>query len=142
MGLATLHLLATLALADIHPVAPSAPPAHAESPPPAKTIAADQARQHVGQLVTVTCKVQHAKFATAPDRVYLDSEKDYRDPKNMGVLIEAEALPVFSKAGIAKPAAHYDGKTIRITGKPFLRDNSVFIKADRPDQIKIIEPPK
>jgi hypothetical protein len=106
------------------------------------TIQADQARAHLGERVTVTFKVQHAKFATEPDRVYLDSEKDYRDPKNLGVLIEAASLPAFKKAGIDKPADHYDGKTIRITGKLFEREKNVFIKAEKPDEIAVIETEK
>ena len=114
----------------------------AEELSPSKVVTAHQARKHVGERVTVTFKVQHAKFATMPDRVYLDSEQDYRDPKNLGILIEADALPAFTKAGIKQPQAHYDGKTIRITGTPFLHDDTVFIKVERPDQIEIIVLPK
>ena len=135
-----LHFLVAFALAAVSPLALPHLSAAAEPAAAPKSITADQARQHVGQLVIVTFKVQHAKSATKPDRVYLDSEKDYRDPKNLGVLIEADALPAFTKAGIDKPATHYDAKTIRITGKPFLRDDTVFIKADRPDQIQLIDP--
>ncbi len=107
----------------------------------AKEIPAESARQHLNERVTVQFKIQHAKFATNPDRAYLDSEKDHRDPNNLGILIEADALPAFRKGGIAKPAEHYDGKTIRVTGKPFLRDDNVFIKAERPGDIKVIKSP-
>jgi hypothetical protein len=107
--------------------------------PAAKTITAEGARKHVDERVTVTFKVRHAKFATDPDRVYLDSEKDYKDPKNLGLLIEADALPAFRKAGIEKPAEHYDGKTIRATGKVFLRDELVLIKLEKPEQIEIVK---
>ncbi|QDT55552.1 hypothetical protein Pan44_35960 [Caulifigura coniformis] len=107
--------------------------------PVPKSIAADQARKHVGDRVTVQFKVLHTKAAKEPDRVYLDSEKDYRDPRNLGVLIEADALPSFAKVGIKNPAAHYDGKTIRITGNLFLRDDNVFIRAKAPGDIKIVD---
>jgi hypothetical protein len=107
--------------------------------PAAKVIKAEEARKHVGQRVTVTFKVQHAKFATNPDRVYLDSEKDYKDAKNLGLLIEADALPAFKKGGIEKPSEHYDGKTVRATGKLFLRDDLVFIKLEKPEQIEIVK---
>ena len=106
---------------------------------PAREIAAAQARQHLNQRVTVQFKVLHAKAASGPDRVYLDSEKDYKDPRNLGILIEAAALPSFRKAGIEKPADHYDGKTIRLTGKPYLRDGLVFISAARPEEIEIVK---
>ena len=111
----------------------------ADTPAPAKEIAAADARKHVGERVTVQFKVQHTKSATNPDRVYIDSEKDYRDPKNLGVLIEADSLPAFKKAGIEKPAEHYDAKSIRISGNLFLRDDNIFITAERTDQIEIIK---
>lgn len=107
---------------------------------PAKAIKPEDARKHVDQRVTVTFKVQHAKFATNPDRVYLDSEKDYKDPKNLGLLIQADALPEFKKAGIEKPAEHYDGKTVHATGKVFLKDDLVFIGLEKPAQIEIVKP--
>ena len=40
--------------------------------PSVKVIKAEEARKYVDQQVTVTFKVQHAKFAMNPDRVYLD----------------------------------------------------------------------
>ncbi|OAI57732.1 hypothetical protein AYO47_07690 [Planctomyces sp. SCGC AG-212-M04] len=110
--------------------------------PVPRVIKADEARKHVDERVTVTFKVQHAKFATDPDRVYLDSEKDYKDPKNLGLLIEADSLPTFRKARIEKPAEHYDAKMVRATGKVFLRDDLVFIKLEKPEQIEIVKAPR
>jgi len=104
-----------------------------------KVITPREARQNIGARVTVEFKVRHTKAAKAPDRVYLDSETDYRDPKNLGVLIEADALPAFEKARIKNPAEHYDGKTIRITGAVFLRDDNVFIKATVPGDIEVVQ---
>ncbi len=112
----------------------------AEEPSPAaKIITADVARNHVGQKVTVTFKVLHTKAATNPERVYIDSEKDYRDPRNLGILIESDSLPAFAKAGIPKPATHYEGKNVRITGTPFLRNGDLFIRATEPSQIEILD---
>ena|SRR5436189_4528203 len=107
----------------------------------AKAIKAEEARKHIDERVTVTFNVQHAKFATDPDRAYLDSEKDYKDQKNLGLLIEADSLPAFKKAGIEKPAEHYAAKTVRATGKVFLRDNLVFIRLEKPEQIEIVKTP-
>lgn len=134
-GMLVLPVLLAMAVVPATPTAGN-PPATA-----AKEIPAKSARQHLNERVTVQFKIQHAKFATDPDRVYLDSEKDYRHPKNLGILIEAAALPAFRKGGIEKPAEHYDGKTIRVTGKPFLRDDNVFIIAERPGDIEIIKTP-
>ncbi len=106
-----------------------------------KTIEARQARQFLNQKVTVTFKVRHAKAACDPARVYLDSEEDYRHPDNLGVLIEAAALPAFEKAGIPRPAEHFDGKTIQVTGTPVLRDDLVFIVTTDPGGLRIAMPP-
>src|SRR5271166_2417000 len=48
--------------------------------------------------------------------IYLDSEEDFKDEKNLGVAISAEAAEKFKKQGIADPAAHFAGKTIRVRG--------------------------
>jgi hypothetical protein len=104
-----------------------------------KAIKPDEARRHVGQAVSVTMLVRHAKHSEKTKRTYLDSEKDYRDEKNLGILIEDADLEKFSKAGIEDPHAYYDGKTIRVTGKPFLEENLIFIRASAPEQITVLE---
>jgi len=111
------------------------------APAAATKIEPKDARNHVDQRVTVTFKVQHTKASTDPDRVYIDSEKDYKDPANLGLLIDAAGLAAFKKAGIEKPAEHFDGKTVRVTGKVFLKDGLVFIALEKPGQIEIVKTP-
>lgn len=104
-----------------------------------KEIAPAEARKHIGENVRVTMPVRKTKDSDKTKRIYIDSETDYRDAKNLGVLIEYAAKAKFKDAGIAEPHIHYKDKTIRVTGKPFLEDGLVFIKADSPDQITIVE---
>jgi len=104
-----------------------------------KQIKPEEARKHIGQNVRVTLLVRKTKDSPKTKRTYLDSETDYRDPKNLGVLIEEAAKPKFKDAGIAEPHVYYKDKTIQVTGKPFIEDDTVFIKAEGPDQITIVE---
>jgi hypothetical protein len=104
-----------------------------------KQIKPEEARKHVGQNVRVTMLVRKTKDSAKTKRIYLDSETDYRDPKNLGVLIEEAAMPKFKDAGIAEPHVYYKAKTIQVTGKPFIEDETVFIKAEGPDQITIVK---
>jgi hypothetical protein len=104
-----------------------------------KDITPAEARKHIGENVRVTMLVKKTKDSPKTKRIYLDSETDYRDVKNFGVLIEESAKAKFKDAGIAEPHVHYKDKTIRVTGKPFLEDDLVFIKVESPGQIEIIE---
>jgi hypothetical protein len=111
----------------------------AEPPQKPKDIQPDEARQHVGALVRVTMPVRKTKDSEQTKRVYLDSQTDYRDPKNLAVLIEYAAKAKFAEAGIEQPHLYYKDKTIQVTDKPFVEDDLVFIKAETPEQISIIE---
>jgi hypothetical protein len=104
-----------------------------------KDIAPAEARKHIGESVRVTMLVRKTKDSDKTKRVYLDSETDYRDAKNFGVVIEYAAKAKFKDAGIAEPHVYYKDKTIRVTGKPFLEDGLVFIKAASPEQITVVE---
>ena len=61
----------------------------ADDDPPRK-ISAEDARQHLGEKVSVRFRVQSSKDAKKRNVVYLDSEKDFTDPKNLGIIIPQE----------------------------------------------------
>ena len=71
--------------------------------------------------------------------IYLDSEKDYRDPKNLGVIINKAGAAAFAKAGVKDPAAHFKGKTIRVTGTVSQMDKKIRLVVEDPKQIEIVE---
>lgn len=107
-----------------------------------KVIPAAEARKHLDEQATVELTVQSAKHAVPRRVTYLDSETDFKDPRNLAVLIPDDALPRFAEAGINDPAAHYKGKTVRVTGKiVLLRElDAVRIEVAGPAQIVEVKP--
>ena len=71
--------------------------------------------------------------------IFLDSETDYKDEKNMAVVINEEGAARFKKAGIEEPAGHFKGKTIRVTGTVTLFNDRPRIVVSDPAQVTIVE---
>jgi hypothetical protein len=71
--------------------------------------------------------------------IYLDSEDDFKDPNNLGVAISAEAAAKFKAKGIADPAAHFLGKTIRVRGCVMKFEERPYLPVHDPDQITVVE---
>jgi hypothetical protein len=84
------------------------------------------------------------RVAAAKDRlekrgiVYLDSEPDFKDPKNLGVAISARAAEKFKGQGISDLAAYFQGKTIDVRGCVMRFEDRPYLPVLEPDQIKIV----
>jgi hypothetical protein len=74
--------------------------------------------------------------------IYLDSEENFRDEKNLAVVITEEVAGKFKDAGIENPAEHFRGKTIRVTGTVTLKEDRPRIEVSDPKAIKLIEAKK
>jgi hypothetical protein len=74
--------------------------------------------------------------------IYLDSEEDFADPKNLGVAISAEAAAKFKKGGVDDPAVHFKGKTIRVRGCIMRFEERPYLPVHDPHQIVVVEPKK
>jgi hypothetical protein len=106
-----------------------------------KPISAAEAVKSVGKpKVYVEMAVKKAKDRLEKRGiVYLDSEDDFKDPKNLGVAISAEAAARFREKGIADPAAHFLGKTIRVRGCVMKFEERPYLPVHDPDQITVVE---
>jgi DNA/RNA endonuclease YhcR with UshA esterase domain len=103
----------------------------------AKPLTPEEAIQRVNQKVTVAMEVRASKNALEKrGEIYLDAQEDFRDPKNLAVVITRDGAARFKEAGIADPAAHFKGKTIRVTGTVTLQDDRPRIEVDDPKQIR------
>ena len=71
---------------------------------------------------------------------FSNSESNYKDANNFTLFINAEGLKKFKDANIADPAAHFNGKTVQVSGKVVLHRNRPEIVITGPEQIKIVEP--
>jgi DNA/RNA endonuclease YhcR with UshA esterase domain len=102
-----------------------------------------EAIKMVDKKVTVQMMVRSSKNALAGrHEIYLDSEEDFRDEKNLAVVITEEGADKFKEAGIDDPAQHFRGKTIRVTGKVTLKEDRPRIEISDPKAIRLIEPKK
>ena len=93
----------------------------------------------INESVTVEMVVQRTKCCTCSKQVFLDSEANHRDPKNLGVVVTEAGRAKFAEAGIGDPAAHYQGKTIRVRGVVIRREERPYIEVNDPSQIELVE---
>lgn len=71
--------------------------------------------------------------------IYLDSEEDFQNSKNLGVAISADAAVKFQDKGISDPAAHFLGKTIRVKGCVMRFEDRPYLPVHDPAQIQIVD---
>src|SRR5437588_9721425 len=102
------------------------------------SMTAEEAVKRVNELVTVKMVVQRTKCCTGSRQVFLDSEANHRDPKNLGVVVTENGRAKFSAAGIDDPTAHYKGKTIRVRGVVIRRDDRPYLEVNDPGQIELV----
>jgi len=97
-----------------------------------------EAISRVNEAVVVEMVVQRTKCCTGSRQVFLDSEPNHRDPKNLGVVVTEGGRAKFGAAGIDDPTAHYKGKTIRVRGVVIRRDDRPYIEVSDPGQIELV----
>ena len=114
------------------------PPAAGDEPKP---LTPAEAIKRVGQReVVVQMVVKQAKDRLDKRGViFLDSEDDFHDPNNLGVALSAGTAAKFKEKGIADPAAHFRGKTIRVRGCVMKFEERPYLPVLDPAQIEIVE---
>ncbi len=104
-----------------------------------KVVPAAEAKGHVGERCTIEMTVRASKNSVRHKEFYLDSESDFRDPKNFAVVIEYRYAESFKCAGIDDPATHFKGKTIRATGLVIREEDQTRIRVEDPEQIQVVK---
>src|SRR5215471_5872785 len=97
-----------------------------------------EAINRLNEAVTVEMIVRRTKCCTGSRQVFLDSEANHRDPKNLGVVVTDNSRAKFAEVGIADPAAYYHGKTIRVRGVVIRREERTYIEVNDPGQIELV----
>jgi hypothetical protein len=99
-----------------------------------------EAIKKVNEEVTVQMLVMAAKNRLGKrGEIYLDSEENFKDEKNLGIVITKTGAAKFKEAGVDDPAIHFQDKTIRVKGIVILKDERPRIEVDDPKQIQIVE---
>jgi hypothetical protein len=99
----------------------------------------EEAANRLNEQVTLEMLVKASKNCQRCLQVFLDSEADHHDPRNMAVAVTEAGKAKFKEARIDDPAAHFKGKTIRVTGVVTLKDQRHQIEVDDPRQIEVVE---
>ena len=102
-------------------------------------LSAEEAINRINESVTVEMLVQRTKCCTGSSQVFLDSEASYRDPKNLGVVVTESGRAKFAEAGIDEPAAHFNGKAIRVRGMVTRKEDRPYIEVSDPSQIELVK---
>lgn len=105
---------------------------------PKAVIPSAEARDHVDETGTFEMLVRSSRDYEPRKVYYLNSEDNYRDEKNLAVVIAYDDDEAFKKAGIDDPAAYYKGKTLRVTGKVIHEANQTRIHVTGPKQIEVM----
>jgi len=106
-----------------------------------KPLSPVDAIKKVNEKVTVEMTVKASKNRLEKrGEIYLDSEDDFHDPKNLGIVITKTGAAAFAKAGVEEPAGHFKGKTIRVTGTVIIKEKRPRIEVEDPKQIEIVKP--
>lgn len=110
----------------------------AEDQPP--RIKAEEARQNVGKKVEVVFEVKATKNSVKRKTVYLDSEENFQDKKNLGIAISERGLSdLKQKRGVVAPEEYYRGKSIRVLGTVASEEDRVYIKVDEAEQLDLAD---
>src|SRR5438105_1623125 len=101
-------------------------------------LTAAAAVSRINESVTVEMVVQRTKCCTGTRQVFLDSETDHRDPKNLGIVVTEAGRARFGASGIDDPTAHFKGKAIRVHGTVLRKENRPYIEVSDPNQIEVV----
>jgi alkaline phosphatase D len=101
---------------------------------------AAEALEHVGKEWSVEMTVRATGMTRAKKLVFLNSETDFRDDRNLTIVLDLDALTDdLKKAKIDNPARHFAGKKLRIKGEVSLFDKRPQIRVKKLDQIAVVE---
>lgn len=104
-----------------------------------KPLSVEEAGKRVGQEVTVEMEVKSTGETRSGNKLFfLNSEKDFRSPKNFTIVIDSKLLEKFANAGVADPKTYYLNETIRVSGKVSLYQNKPQIRVEGPEQIQVV----
>ena len=98
-----------------------------------------EAANRINEQVTVKMTVRAAKNCGRCSQVFLDSEGDHRDARNMAITLTNAGKARFKELSIDDPALHFKGKTIRVTGVVTVKAGHPQIEVDDPRQIEVVD---
>jgi DNA/RNA endonuclease YhcR with UshA esterase domain len=105
----------------------------------AKPLPPAEAAKHVDEKVTLEMEVKSVGMSKTGGVAFLNSAEDFRDKGNFTVFLGKDAVEKLKKANGDDLAAHFKGKTVRVTGTVKLYREKPEIVVDDPDQLQVVE---
>ena len=104
---------------------------------PAGAINWEEAQSHIGENVTIYGPIVETKYVQKVNGqpTYLNIGVAYPDTNGVTALIWGEDRGAFDHA----PESTYKGKTICVTGEPYMYKGQCYIKVTSPHQIEILQ---
>jgi hypothetical protein len=103
------------------------------------TLSPFEAASRINELITVEILVKAAKNCAHCSQVFLDSEQDHHDQKNLAVAVTEISKARFKEMRIDDPAGHFHRRVIRVTRVVTLKESRLRIEVDDPRQIEVVE---
>jgi len=105
-----------------------------------KLTPAAEAKQHAGAEITVEMEVMSAKKSMKHMKVFLDSEADFRDPKNLGVAVDLFAAGELErKHGTTDLTSFLRNKRIRVRGIVSIREDRAYLDIDDAARLELLK---
>ena len=104
-----------------------------------RVISPADAGKHVNQKCIVEMEVKSTGKSNDAKWIYLNSEENFRDKANFGVVIDGKVAEKLKEAKIPDPRMYYLKKRIRVTGTIELYKDRPQIRPDAPEQIQVVE---
>src|ERR1022692_4410622 len=107
-----------------------------------KPLTPAEAIKKVNEEVTVQMLVKAAKNRLEKrGEIYLDSEENFKDENNLGIVITKIGATKFMEAGVNDPAVHFQDKIIRVEGTVIIKEQRPRIEVDDAKDIQIVKVP-
>jgi hypothetical protein len=103
-------------------------------------IAAEAAKDHVGERCVVQMRVRSSRLVGQGRRLVLNSEDDFKNPANCAVWMDLPTAEAFRGKGILVPEKDFKGRTIRVSGRIKPGKEGPEIEVEDPKHITLVEP--
>jgi len=105
-----------------------------------RPLTAIEARLKLNEKVYVELTIRAAKNRLDKrGEIYLDSEEDFHDEKNLAIVINREGAAEYRRQGVEDPAEHFRGKKLRVRGTVTSVDDVRRIEVSDPKQVELVK---
>jgi DNA/RNA endonuclease YhcR with UshA esterase domain len=106
---------------------------------PTKPITPEEAARRVGKTCTVELDIKSTGKSKSGKVFFLNSSESFRNKDNVTIMLGEKAVKAYQEQKVEDLAAHFKGKTIRVTGEVKLYRDQPEIIVNDPKQVVIVE---